>query len=528
MTARARTVPAAVRTSCRRLLVDGGDRGVQPDAARRQRPGQRLGQPLHARRGHADAAADERPPDHGQHPARGEQRRVAEHAGQERLDQRPHRPLVEARGQVAGGRGLRLGAQPPRVLVAEAQAEQGQPGQPAAAGSRQPGAAAAGRPRWRRGSASRCRPRSSATSTAWSKNRRSSDADVDEVGQRRVGGVDHLEAAVEQEAVDPVGRDPAAEPGRRLQQHHLGAGGGQRGGPRPARPRPPPTITTSLRRGRSLIASPREIDPSPLAPEGINPSRARASPARPSPSGPPRRCRARPAAAAPTRRAGGSGSRSSRRAQAGSSATAVAASSAYGPRASSGSGGFQTRNRAASRASGIARSSGRYPCSAASSSCRRRGGSVTPSASRDAGGVGDVAVAAGRVQRLRAVALVAAQEAVGLGHVHPAQQVRVARPVGQAAWPGPGDVLVHPPHAVDRRAGRPRRCRTWWPRGRCSSAAAGPTGRCGSRSAARPRSSPAGAATAAAAPAGRRRTSRRPRAPAGSAGRRRTSAGPAC
>lgn len=55
----------------------------------------------------------------------------------------------------------------------------------------------------------------------------------------------------------------------------------------------------------------------------------------------------------------GGGSRSSLRAQAGSSATAVAASSAYGPRASSGSGGFHSRNLAASRACGVARSSGR-------------------------------------------------------------------------------------------------------------------------------------------------------------------------
>jgi hypothetical protein len=91
---------------------------------------------------------------------------------------------------------------------------------------------------------------------------------------------------------------------------------------------------------------------------------------------------ARPAGGTSTDSAPGSrGSRSSCRAQSGSSAIAVAASSVYGPRASSGSGGFQTRKRAASRASGVARSSGRYSASAAASSGCVRGGSITPRAS---------------------------------------------------------------------------------------------------------------------------------------------------
>jgi hypothetical protein len=91
---------------------------------------------------------------------------------------------------------------------------------------------------------------------------------------------------------------------------------------------------------------------------------------------------ARPAGGTITDSATGSrGSRSSRRAQGGSSAIAVPASSEYGPRASSGSGGFQTRNRAASRASGVARSSDRYPASASASSPRVCGGSGTPRAS---------------------------------------------------------------------------------------------------------------------------------------------------
>ena len=53
------------------------------------------------------------------------------------------------------------------------------------------------------------------------------------------------------------------------------------------------------------------------------------------------------------------GSRSGQRAQAGSSETAAAASSPYGGRAITGSGGLSSRNRAAARASAVLASSGR-------------------------------------------------------------------------------------------------------------------------------------------------------------------------
>ena len=49
-------------------------------------------------------------------------------------------------------------------------------------------------------------------------------------------------------------------------------------------------------------------------------------------------------------------------------------------------------------------------------------------AGADPGHVADVAVPPGLVQRLRAETGVGAQEAVGLGDVHPGQQPRVARP----------------------------------------------------------------------------------------------------
>jgi len=60
---------------------------------------------------------------------------------------------------------------------------------------------------------------------------------IEEVRQRGVRGVDHLEAAVKAEAVDGVGHDPTAQPGTRLEQQHLGPGGGQlTGGGQPGRP----------------------------------------------------------------------------------------------------------------------------------------------------------------------------------------------------------------------------------------------------------------------------------------------------
>ena len=82
-------------------------------------------------------------------------------------------------------------------------------------------------------------------------------------------------------------------------------------------------------------------------------------------------------------------------------------------------------------------------------------------------------------------------------------------------------------HARARSPARPRRPgRTWWPPGSRRCAAGDATGRRGSRCAGRRLPSPAGAATAAATPAARRRTSRCRRGRAGSRRPRRTSARP--
>src|SRR5690606_41716742 len=56
---------------------------------------------------------------------------------------------------------------------------------------------------------------------------------------------------------------------------------------------------------------------------------------------------------------GSRGSRNGHRAQVGSVDTAVAASTAYGPRATNGNGGLNNRNRAAARDSGVLASCGR-------------------------------------------------------------------------------------------------------------------------------------------------------------------------
>ena len=70
---------------------------------------------------------------------------------------------------------------------------------------------------------------------------------------------------------------------------------------------------------------------------------------------------------------------SGRRAQPGSSEVAAAARTPYGARATSGSGGVSSRNRAAARASAVPRSSARYWLIRAASSASVRGGSGTPS-----------------------------------------------------------------------------------------------------------------------------------------------------
>ncbi len=70
---------------------------------------------------------------------------------------------------------------------------------------------------------------------------------------------------------------------------------------------------------------------------------------------------------------------SGRRAQPGSSEVAAAARTPYGGRATSGSGGVSSRNRAAARALAVPRSSARYSLIRSASSASVRGGSGTPS-----------------------------------------------------------------------------------------------------------------------------------------------------
>ena len=71
-------------------------------------------------------------------------------------------------------------------------------------------------------------------------------------------------------------------------------------------------------------------------------------------------------------------------------------------------------------------------------------------AGADPGHVGDVPIPPGLIQRVRAEACVGAQEAVGLGDVHPGQQARVGRRVRPPVRRDPGDLLVHRPDPRDR------------------------------------------------------------------------------
>ena len=89
------------------------------------------------------------------------------------------------------------------------------------------------------------------------------------------------------------------------------------------------------------------------------------------------------------------------------------------------------------------------------------GTSVAPSRRGDLGGLRDVLVAAGLVERPLAVDGVGPQEAVDLGDVHPPQQVRVRGGVRRAVRHLADDPLVD--RGARRRppAGRRRRRRTW-------------------------------------------------------------------
>src|SRR5690606_12377869 len=83
--------------------------------------------------------------------------------------------------------------------------------------------------------------------------------------------------------------------------------------------------------------------------------------------------------------------------------------------------------------------------------CHRRVGDAEGGG--DAGHVGDVAVAAGGVERAGAVPLVGAQERVDLREVHPAQQPRVVGAVRAPVGGGAAHGGVHRPDPVDRPLG---------------------------------------------------------------------------
>lgn len=82
--------------------------------------------------------------------------------------------------------------------------------------------------------------------------------DVDEAGQRGVSGVHHLEAAIEPEAVNAVGHDPAAEPGSGFEDQHLKSGGREvPGRGQPGRPAADDDDVTAARQVGHHITIPR-------------------------------------------------------------------------------------------------------------------------------------------------------------------------------------------------------------------------------------------------------------------------------
>ena len=146
---------------------------------------------------------------------------------------------------------------------------------------------------------------------------------------------------------------------------------------------------------------------------------------------------------------GSGGMRSMTLAHHGSSETAVAPSTAYGPRAASGTGGCSSRNRgglAGRRGAAQLRSVG---VQAVPEPGHRAGRVGYAERGGHAGQVADVGVLLGRVHRRRAVALVGGQEAVGLGDVDPGQEVGIVGVVGTAVR---GDAMDSPVHTAHGRA----------------------------------------------------------------------------
>ncbi len=87
-------------------------------------------------------------------------------------------------------------------------------------------------------------------------------ADVDPAAYGGVGRVEELEAAVDEEAVDPVGADPAADGVRRLQHDHLVAGLVQ--DPRTAQSRQPGSHHQHVGvHAATLVGGPKRVSPVP-------------------------------------------------------------------------------------------------------------------------------------------------------------------------------------------------------------------------------------------------------------------------
>ena len=143
----------------------------------------------------------------------------------------------------------------------------------------------------------------------------------------------------------------------------------------------------------------------------------------------------------------------------------------------------------------------------------------------DHGGIAHVLVQLRPVEGAGAEALIHGEEAVDLGEVDPAEQVRIVGVVRPAVRRRAVHPAMDPPDGLDRPRGPVPRCRRSWSRGTAPCAAVDPTGRPGSRSGRRRRPWPEGGGSAGGAPAWRRRTWRRRRGPAGSGGSGRTSAG---
>ena len=119
----------------------------------------------------------------------------------------------------------------------------------------------------------------------------------------------------------------------------------------------------------------------------------------------------------------------------------------------SGTGGCTRMKRAACRAAAVEASSGRYVGQCLVELGHGLGHVGSAQRPRHHGGLGDVLVAACGVERFGSVAVVGSQEAVDLGDVHPAEQVRVGRLVRSPVGRDTRDPAVHRSDDPDRAVG---------------------------------------------------------------------------